>query len=268
MDGAWRDYYGEIRSLYRRMKKTYLSVIIPCYNEEKNLKRGVLDEVEKYLQKQKYSSEVIISDDGSTDKSIKIVEKFVKYHPRFKLLRNEHAGKPFAIKAGLKKARGEIVLFTDMDQSAPISELKKLLPLFEKGFDLVIGSRGKERRRFPWYRKIISSGFRLFRRMLLLRKIIDTQCGFKALKKKAGTAIFKKMQIFKQTGEAKGWRVGAWDVEMLFVAEKLGYRVKEIIVDWEDRDIARGKRRDFIKESTEMLKEILRVRLNDLRGYY
>lgn len=251
-----------------KSQSVYLSVVIPCYNEEKNLKRGVLDEVENYLRQQKYAFEVVISDDGSTDASLKIVERFVKYHPRFKLLRNEHAGKPFAIKSGLMKARGEIVLFTDMDQSASITEIKKLLPWFERGFDVVIGSRGKERKRFPWYRKLISSGFRLFRRTILLRNIIDTQCGFKALNRKAGRAIFKKMQIFKQEKKATGWRVGAWDVEMLFVAEKLGYKIKEIRVDWEDRDVARGKKRDFIKESKEMLREILKIRLNDFRGNY
>lgn len=250
------------------MNKPFLTVIIPCYNEEKNLKRGVLKEIETYLDKQDYPSEVIISDDGSTDASLKIVEKYAKYHPRFKLLKNEHAGKPFAIKSGLMKAKGEIILFTDMDQSAPISEIEKLLPWLDKGFDLVIGSRGKERKRFPWYRKIISWGFRFLRRMILLRNIIDTQCGFKAFQRKAGRAIFRKMQIFKQEGEVKGWRVGAWDVEMLFVAEKLGYKIKEILVTWEDKDVAIGKQRSFVRESKEMLLEILRVKINDWRGKY
>lgn len=246
----------------------YLSVIIPCYNEEKNLKRGILEEIDHYLKKQDYLNEVIITDDGSTDRSLVIVEKFTKYHPRFKLLRNEHSGKPFAIKSGLAKARGEIVLLTDMDQSAPLTEIEKLLPWFEKSYDIVIGSRGKERERFPWYRRILSWGFRFFRRTLLLRDIIDTQCGFKAFQQPAGKAIFRKMQIFKQTGKVKGWRVGAWDVEMLFVAEKLDYRIKEVPVAWEDRDVAIGKQRSFVKESKEMFLEILRVKINDWRGKY
>lgn len=248
--------------------KPYLSVIIPMFNEERNLKRGVLEEIENYLKRRDYASEVIVSDDGSTDGSLKIVEKFAQYHPRFKLIKNIHAGKPFAIKPGLIKAKGEIILFTDMDQSAPILEIEKLLSWFEKGFDLVIGSRGKERKRFPWYRKFISFGFRFFRRMILLRDIIDTQCGFKAFRREAGKAIFRKMQIFKQAGKTKGWRVGAWDVEMLFVAEKLGYKIKEIPVQWEDRDVAGGKQKNFIKESKEMLLEILRVKINDWRKRY
>ena len=247
--------------------KPYLSVIIPCYNEERNLKRGVLKEVDDYLKKQSYSSEVIVSDDGSTDESKKIVAKFIKKHPRFKLLKNKHGGKPFALKSGLLKAKGEIVYFADLDLSTPMSELRKLLPWFKKDFALVIGSRGKERKRFPWYRKIISWGFRNFRRTFLLREITDTQCGFKALNRKAALAIFKKMQIFKQTEKAEGWRVGAWDVEMLFVADKLGFKTKEVLVSWEDKDVAGGEK-NFVKESKEMLLEILRVRTNDWQKKY
>ena len=248
--------------------KPYLSVIIPCYNEEKNLRRKVLEEIEKYLKRQSYLSEVIVSDDGSTDNSLAMVKKFAKYHSRFKLVKNKHAGKPFALKAGLKKSQGEIVLLTDMDQSSPIEEVEKLLPWFKKDYDLVIGSRGKERKHFPWYRKVISWGFRSFRRLFLLREIVDTQCGFKALKRKAALAIFRQMEIFNQKKEAKGWRVGAWDVELLYLAEKKGYQIKEVPVVWEDRDVAGGKRKNFLKESKEMLLEILRVKINDWRGKY
>ncbi len=245
-----------------------ISVVIPCYNEEENLKKGVLDQVEKYLRKKDYPSEVIISDDESTDGSLKFLEKFVKYNPRFKLLKNQHGGKPFALRSGLKKAKGEIVLFTDMDQSAPIAEIEKLLPWFEKDYAVVFGSRGMTRKNFPFYRKIASIVFRSFRQIFLLRGVADTQCGFKAFDRKAGLEIFRKMQVFKQTGETRGWRVGAWDVEMLFVAEKLGYKIKEVPVGWEDRDVTGGKKKNFLKESKEMLLEVLRVKVNDWRGAY
>jgi dolichyl-phosphate beta-glucosyltransferase len=248
--------------------KIYLSVIIPCYNEEKNLKRGVLEEVENYLRRQKYASEVIITDDGSTDSSPQLVVNFIKNHSRFLLLKNRHAGKPFALKAGLQRAKGEIILFTDLDQSAPISELEKLLPWFKKNFALVIGSRGKERKHFSWYRKLISTGFRSFRRLILLPQIVDTQCGFKALQRQPALKIFEKMLIFKNQKKAAGWRVGAWDVEMLFIAQKMGYPIKEVRVDWQDKDVAQGKQRNYLKESKEMLTEVLRVRLNDLLGRY
>ena len=112
-------------------KKIYLSVVIPCYNEKENLERGVLAAVENYLAKQEYSSEVIISDDGSIDSSLNFVSKFTKKHHRFRLLKNHHAGKPFAVRSGINQAKGKWVLFMDMDQSAPLKEIEKFLPFFD-----------------------------------------------------------------------------------------------------------------------------------------
>lgn len=248
--------------------KYFLSVVIPCYNEERNLQRGVLSEVERYLKKQKYTSEVIISDDGSTDASIEFVEKYCQKHPRFKLLKNPHGGKPFAVRAGVKNARGKIVLFTDMDQSTPINQLSKLLPLFKEKYDVVIGSRGQTRAGFSLFRQIASSSFRLFRQTLLLRNISDTQCGFKAFKSKVAKDLFSRLLVFKKVKKAKGWRVGAFDVELLFIAQKRGYKIAEVPVKWQDEDVATGKQRKFVKESKQMLKEILRVKLSDLQGAY
>lgn len=256
--------------------KPKVSIIIPCYNEEENLKRGVLEGIEQYLKAQNFSYEVIISDDGSTDKSQEIVNdfiakqqtSFIKKAMGFKLLKNPHGGKPFAIRAGVEDAKGEISLFTDMDQSTPISELEKFLPFFDKGYQMVIGSRGKERKEFPGFRKVLSWGFRNLRRAILLRGLIDTQCGFKAFKSEAGRHVFSKMQMFKKEEKRAGWKVGAWDVEFLFVAEKLGYKIKEVPVSWEDRDVAAGKERNFLKESKEMLLEIVKVKINDWRGKY
>jgi dolichyl-phosphate beta-glucosyltransferase len=249
-------------------KKTFLSVVIPCYNEEKNLRRGVLEGIDRYLKKQSYSSEVIISDDGSTDRSQKIVESFIKDYPRFRLLKNPHSGKPYAIKAGVIKAKGEIILFSDMDQSTPINEIEKLLPFFGKGFSVVIGSRGQRRTGYSLLRQVASNVFRLVRQALLLRKITDTQCGFKAFSNQAGKDLFRRLLIFKKGKKVKGWRVGAWDVELLFIAQKRGYKMAEVSVQWQDQDIAEGKERKFFRESQEMLKEILRVKINDLRGFY
>jgi len=246
--------------------KLFLSVIIPCFNEEKNLKRGVLDEVEQYLQKQKFQSEVIISDDESTDQSREFVKEFLKKHPRFKLLENKHAGKPFAVRAGIQKAQGEVVLFTDMDQSAPLKEFDKLLPFFQKGFDVVIGSRGQKREGFSLIRLIGSNVFRLIRQTLLLKKIIDTQCGFKAFKNQVAKDLFSRLLIFKEAKATKGWKVGAFDVELLFIAQKRGYQIAEVVICWQDKDV--GKERKYFKESKEMLKEILRVKMNDLKKKY
>jgi len=246
--------------------KTFLSVIIPCYNEEKNLKRGVLDEVEQYLQKQGFTSEVVISDDESTDNSRQFVKDYLKKHPRFRLLENKHAGKPFAVRSGIEKASGEVVLFTDMDQSTPIKEFDKLLPFFQKGFDVVIGSRGQKREGFSLLRLVGSNVFRLIRQQLLLKKIVDTQCGFKAFKSHVARDLFSRLLIFKEAKETKGWKVGAFDVELLFIAQKKDYRIAEVVIDWEDKDVKKEKK--YFKESKEMLKEMLRVKLNDLKKKY
>jgi len=250
-------------------RKIKLSVVIPCYNEEDNLKRGALNEVWDYLSKQRYSWEVIVSDDGSSDESLALAMNFAKNHSGFRVLKNKHGGKPWAVWKGIAAARGELVLFTDMDQSTPIGEIKKLLPWFAKGFKVVIGSRGKTRRNAPLVRKIMALAFSGARRIFLLRDIKDTQCGFKALEREAAMDIFPKLQFFRQKKDkVRGWRVSAFDVEMLFIAQKLGYKIKEVEIEWNDRDVAQDKGKNFIRESWAMVKEIVRIKLGDLRGRY
>jgi len=250
------------------MAKIFLSVVIPCYNEEKNISRGTLEEVAKHLKIQKYPWQVIISDDASTDGSVRLIGQFINKNPGFSLLKNTHGGKPFVLRAGLKEAKGEIILFTDMDQSTPISELDKLLPYFDQGYEVVIGSRGFTRHGFSLFRQLASNIFRLIRQVLLLKEIVDTQCGFKAFKQEVVKRIFSQMEMFKDIRKVQGWRVSAYDVEALFLAQKFGYQIKEVPVKWTDKDISVGKKRNFAKESKEMFKEVIRVRLNDLLGKY
>lgn len=249
------------------MNNIFMSVIIPCYNEEENLRNNCLQEVYDYLNKQEFSWEVIISDDESTDSSWDLVEKFVSGKKNFIHLKNKHGGKPYAVRNGLEVAKGDWVLFTDMDQATPIGELDKLLPKFENN-DIVIGSRGMTRKNFPLYRQLSSLIFLNIRRALLLHNLVDSQCGFKAFKREVALKVFPKLAVFKVETKVYGWRVSAYDVELLFLAEKFGYKIAEVPVLWEDRDLAKGKERSFIKESKDMLKEILRVRLNDFRGEY
>jgi len=154
-----------------------------------------------------------------------------------------------------------------MDQATPINQLDKLLPYFGKD-DIVIGSRGMTRKNFPIYRKLASFVFLNFRRLLLLSNIKDTQCGFKAFKREIALKLFPKLEFFRKQNQISGWKVSAYDVELLFLAEKNGYIIAEVPVVWEDTDISKGKQRSFIKESKEMLFEIIRVRLNDLKGKY
>jgi len=251
--------------------KTFLSIIIPCYNERENLERGVLQEINQWMGNQKFNWEVIVSDDASTDNSRELVKEFLKSHKLFHLLENQHGGKAWALRHGLNKAKGEWVLFADMDQSTPISEFDKLLVKVPENNEVIIGSRGKVRKNFSLLRKIASSSFRIFRKSILLRKIDDTQCGFKLINTKVAKILFNKMKIFDQSKNAQGWVVAAWDVEFLYIANKYGNQIAEVPVKWSDKDETKGKNRSvmkFAKESWDMLNQVLRVRMNDMKGMY
>lgn len=252
------------------MKNIFLSVIIPCYNEEANLKRNVLSDVYKFLSKKDFSWEVVVSDDGSSDKSKEIIKKQLKSVKNFRLVENEHGGKPSALMGGLKAAKGEWVLFTDMDQSTPIEELDKLMPS-TKTYPVVIGSRGLGRENFALYRKLGSLVFLTFRRTLILPEIKDTQCGFKLFKKKEIEKAFPELEFFKTKQRTSGWKVTSYDVELLHILKKNGNKIKEIEVSWLDRDVSLNKGGGlsrYFRESKEMLMQIIRVKKNDMLGLY
>jgi dolichyl-phosphate beta-glucosyltransferase len=253
--------------------KPYVSVIIPCYNEAKNLERGVLDEVYQYLAGQSYAWEVVIVNDESTDNSKNLVEQFIQDKENFHLFDISHGGKPAAVWAGIQHAQGEAVLFTDMDQSTPIGELGHLLPWYQQGFDVVIGSRGMTREGFSLIRKAGSVVFRAMRGLFLLRNIADTQCGFKLFLRQVALEAFPRLEFFKRKEKPGGWKVTAYDVELLFLAEKAGCRIKEVVVSWSNRDQSdtKSQRSDlarYVDESIDMARQIARVKLNQLRGLY
>ena len=253
------------------MKNIFLSVIIPCYNEEENLKRGVLTEVHFYLKKKDFSWEIIISDDGSSDRSKDLIRSQIKSWKNFRLLENPHGGKPSALWFGIKSAKGEYVLFSDMDQSTPINQLDKLLPFLAKNVGAVIGSRGLLRKNFPLYRRIGSIVFMAVRKLFILPEIDDTQCGFKLFRKEVTLRCFPKLEFFRKEKRVKGWTVTSWDVELLHIIKKMNFRIEEVPVQWKDIDVSKSKGSVFgryARESKEMLTQILRVKLNDLKGLY
>ncbi len=257
------------------MKDVYLSVIIPSYNERENLERGVLSQVKNYLKKQNFSWEVIVSDDDSPDQEAKrLARDFCRSNQGFRFLENKHGGKPLAIWSGIKKAAGEIILFTDMDQSTPIEEWGKLQPYFSQGYGIVIGSRGLERKNTGLFRNIASFVFRNIRKSLLLQDIVDTQAGFKSLRNPIAREIFPLLAAVKGSKQrAIGWTVTSFDVEMLVIAQERGYKIAEVPVSWEDRDessakAAERKQGKFVKESIDMFKEVIRVKLNQIKGQY
>ena len=245
--------------------KPFLSVVIPAYNEEYNLRTGVLDSVYDYLLEQKYSWEILFVNDGSTDGTVKIAEEFAKKHKGLIVFREPHRGKAGTVTAGILKAKGEIILFTDTDQATPIDQLEKILPKFNEGFDVVIGSRSG-REGAPIIRKMMATGFSLLRMLILRLPFKDTQCGFKGFKNAAANNIFRKLQIFGEKSSTVGASVFAgFDLEVLYVARKLGYKIAEVPVDWHHKE---GTKVNPIKDSIEGLKGLLLVRLNAIRGKY
>lgn len=247
------------------MKSIKLSVVIPSYNELENLKKGVLDEVANYLKKQNYTYEVLIVDDGSNDESPTLVQKYVRDHQNFKLIRNPHGGKALAVMTGLLKASGELALFTDMDQATPISEIEKFFPKFWEGFDIVVGSR-HGRKGAPIIRKLMGFGFSLIRNLILGLPFADTQCGFKAFNQKARQEIFSTLFSEWEKTAAHGPAVNAgFDVETLFLAKKRGFKIAEVEIDWHH---VGSERVQAIKDSLDAIRDVVRIKLNDLLGKY
>ena len=248
-----------------------ISIVIPCYNEEANIRRGVLEDVVGYLAGCPYPWELIVADDGSVDDSLALAAAFAAQHEAVRLLRLAHGGKPHAILGGIKEAKGDIILFSDMDMSTPMEEMEKLLPWFAEGYDVVIGSRGLVREGFSPFRQFSSWAFRNLRRVLILPHIVDTQCGFKALRSEVAKEIFPQLSFFSSVREITGWVVSAFDVELLYIAKKWGYRIQEVQVVWRDRDESTTKEKaagKFVAESLEMAREILTVIWNNIKGAY
>jgi len=249
-------------------KKTNLSVVIPAYNEIKNLGRGVLRDVYKYLSAQKYSWEIVLVDDGSSDGTLKVLRDFAKKNKNVRVLKNMHAGKAEAVISGILASKGEVALFSDMDQATPINQIDKLLPKFNEGYDLAIGSR-VGRKGSPFSRKVMAYGFMLLRTLVLRLPYKDTQCGFKAFKKSAAEKIFSRMKVFRKGQIAKGSSVKAgFDLEILYIARKLDLKVAEVKVEWRNAGERGGSGVSPLKDSWEGFRDLMRVRLNAFLGKY
>lgn len=243
----------------------FLSIVIPSYNEENNIRTGSLSGMVDYLKDQNYSWEILVVDDGSTDKTVELAERFAKSHRNIKVLREPHRGKGGTVIAGMLKARGEIIVFDDMDQATPIDQLEKIIPKFKEGFDVVIGSRAG-REGAPLIRKTMALGFSILRNIVLQLPFKDTQCGFKAFTKTASEKIFRKLQIFNNKQSQSGASVSAgFDLEILYIAKKLGLKVAEVPVVWHHKE---GTKVNPIKDSWEGLRDLIKVKINALRGMY
>jgi dolichyl-phosphate beta-glucosyltransferase len=236
--------------------KTKLSLIIPAYNEEKIIK-DTLEHVIEYLSEKKYEWEVIVVDDGSHDQTAKIANKFNK--KKVDLVRYDiNRGKGRALKEGIKKAKGDFIIFSDADLSVDISKIDEMLCALRNS-DVVIGSRRIRGAKIvvhqPMLRELMGRGYTFLTKLVTGVSLADFTCGFKGFRKKAAKDIFSKTLINR-------W---AYDSEILFLAKKFKYKLKEIPVEWRNREDTRVVLRNVVLES---LKDLIAIRVNDLSGKY
>jgi len=244
--------------------KPYLSIVIPAYNESATFRLGALNPVVEYLKKQKYSWEIILVNDGSTDKTRELLQEFCRKSAGLRLVNIEHGGKSAAVTAGVLTASGRIVLFTDFDQSTPLNQVEKFLARHRDGADVVIGNRAKTKKD-TLVRKIRSWAFVTLVQIVALPGIMDTQCGFKSFTRNSAQKIFKNLIISKSVGKITGGYMGAFDVEVLFLARKYGYRIDQVEVEWIKFV---SDRLNIWREPLQMAIDTIRVRLYDILGKY
>jgi dolichyl-phosphate beta-glucosyltransferase len=245
-----------------------VTILVPCYNEEANLRAGALEAVLSYARASSIVLDVLVVDDGSADGSVSFISTLAASQPMLALLPEPHRGKAGALIAGSRAARGDWVLFCDMDQATPVSELDRLADAMDGGNEVVIGSRATHREGAPLVRQLMARGYIELRRLILdLGPVTDTQCGFKAFRRDVLNEVCDRLVVFgERASAARGAAVtAAFDAELLFLTRRLGYRIAEVPVRW--RHV--GTRRVHpVKESWRGLKGLLQIRLADLRGAY
>lgn len=235
----------------------FLSIVIPAYNEERRIIL-TLERIVKYLGAQTYAAEVLIVDDGSTDRTTAVVREFSRNHPQVRVITNPHRGKGYAVKTGMLAASGEYRFPCDADLAMPIEQIARFLPPQLTDFDLAIGSReapGSRRFHEPAYRHIMGHVFNSIVRLVAVSGFKDTQCGFKCFTKEAATTLFPLQTL-------DGF---AFDVEILFLAKKRRLRIAEVPIDWYHNTESRVRP---ARDTVNMFRDALSVRWNYWRGRY
>ena len=245
-----------------------ISIVIPCYNEEANLRGGCLTRVAQSCTLAPDIAEVLVVDDGSLDASRDLIGEVAAAHPKLQVLAEPHRGKAGAVTAGMARACGDYVVFTDMDQATPLDELEKLRPYMREGYDVVIGSRLGRREGAPLVRRLMAAGFTLLRRSILdIGPVRDTQCGFKGFKTEVARTICERLHVFRPGAQAAaGAAVTAgFDTEFLYVARRLGARIVEVPVRWH---YVGTRRVAPLRESWRGLTGLFKIRAAAARGEY
>jgi glycosyltransferase involved in cell wall biosynthesis len=234
-----------------------VSVVVPAFNEEARL-HATLARITEFLTARGQPYEVLVVVNGSTDRTAEVVKRAAGRDPNVRLLVTPLRGKGRAVKIGMGEAVGHRIVFADADLSTPIEEVVGLADQLDDRYGVVIATReGRGARRIgePYVRHLMGRVFNLLVRLLAVQGIQDTQCGFKAFRPDCARDVFPRQRI---TGFG-------FDVEVLFLARKLGYRIKEVPVTWEYRESSRV---DPLRDTVRMFRDVLAVRLNNLRGRY
>jgi glycosyltransferase involved in cell wall biosynthesis len=235
------------------------SIVIPAYNESARIP-ATLKSVVGCIRSNGWNAEVIVVNDGSTDTTAEVVRAFAQSAPELRMIENPgNRGKGYSVRSGMLQARGQVVLFTDSDLSAPIEEAEHLFAAIAQGADIAIGSRWLQRKRQtqrqPLYRQFFGRCFNAVTRTVMGMRFADTQCGFKAFTRAAAQTVFQ-LQTIERWG---------FDPEILFIALKRGYWIIEVPVSWANDDRSKVS---YLKDGMKMLEELAIVRWNALRGRY
>lgn len=235
----------------------FLSIIIPAHNEAHRLPT-TLARVMEFLDTQSYSAEVLVVENASQDQTAEIAAQYAQRYPEIRLLKEDRAGKGLAVRRGMLEAEGQFQFICDADLSMPIEEISKFIPPQLNEFDIAIASReipGSKRYNEPFYRHFIGRVFNFLVRSLTIPGLQDTQCGFKCFRGQAAEALFPLQTI-------DGW---TFDVEILFLAQRRGYKIVEVPIQWY---YIAGSRVHLVRDSVNMLLDLFRIRRNWRRGLY
>ena len=239
------------------MTTPFLSIVIPAHNEESRLPR-TLGQIFTFLEKQSYPFEVIIVENGSSDRTLELAREFISRYPSLRVLHEERPGKGNAVRRGVLEALGEYRFICDADLSMPIEEVQKFLPPLLNDFDLAIASReapGAVRYNEPSYRHLGGRAINLAIRLLILPGLNDTQCGFKCFRAETARALFNQQTLL-------GW---SFDIELLYLARRRRLRIKEIPVQWYfDAD----SKVNAVRDALRMIGDIFRIHINAWHGRY
>jgi dolichyl-phosphate beta-glucosyltransferase len=235
----------------------FLSLVIPAHNEESRLPK-TLEQVFAFLEKQAYSAEVIIVENWSTDRTLDIAQGFARRHPNLRVIHTDERGKGLAVKRGMLTARGEYRFFADADFSMPVDEINRFLPPALPDFDIAIASRetaGAVRYGEPFRRHLSGRIFNALIRLVVLPGLEDTQCGFKCFHAPVVETLFSHQTM-------PGW---SFDVELLYIAHRKGYRIQEIGIPWYFNPETKVS---LVRDSLRMAADLFTIRRNARKGLY